>query len=538
MKKSVLFSILGIPSLLSVVFVLSRGSLEPGQLKATNTKPNIILIMGDDMGFSDLGCFGSEIKTPNLDQLAREGIRFQQFYNMAKCAPTRSTMLTGLYGRHEHSVPFSRLLHDAGYRTIMCGKNHMFPTIPEQMNFGAKWFDRSLTFWTCVKFFFDEEDESPFVINGDPIEIKDMEITRKPFFKTDVFTDYALRWMDEAVADGKPFFLYMPYHAAHFPIQARPEDIAKYRGTYMAGWDVLRQERFEKMKRERVIPEDCRLPPQGDLLHRNKGRYNNLEDDTVWRENFWRYRPWKSLSSDEMVKMDLEMSVYAGMIDRMDQNIGRILDKLKESDQMDNTLIMYLSDNGAEAQDYNQSLDLPPGHPDSYRSMHVTWSGLSNTPFRQYKWFGLGGGCNTHFIAHWGNEIPGGLITNQVGHVVDIAPTILEAAGVNYPTTFEERPVEPLHGLSLLPVLKGGKREEPEWFISGMPNFRMYRERDWKITRINNGEWMLFNLKNDYTEMNDVSADFPQVYDQMISNFEQAKEQVDLFDIWDYRRKN
>lgn len=504
----------------------------------THEKPNIILIMGDDMGFSDLGCFGSEIKTPNIDYLARQGIRFQQFYNMAKCSPTRSTMLTGLYGRYEQSVPVSRLLSDAGYRTIMCGKNHMVPSIPNAENFGAAAFERSLTFLGSNPYFFDKDDESPFYINGEKIAISEMEISRQPFFKTDVFTDYAIRWVEEAVSNDKPFFLYMPYHIAHFPIQARPEDIAKYRGRYMEGYDRLRQKRFEKMKREGVVPPDCKLSPAEDFLHNGKGKYNSKEDDPEWRDNLWRYHPWESLSPEKQDELDLEMAVFAGMIDRMDQNIGRIIATLRQLGQLDNTLIIYLSDNGAEAQDYNVSLDLPPGHPDSHRSMHAVWSSLSNTPFRQYKWFGLNGGCSTHFLAYWTGRIPGGTITNQVGHVVDITPTLLEIAGINYPAEYNGNSIEPLHGKSLLPVLEGERREDPEWFISGMPNFRMFRQDNWKITQMNGGEWMLFDLKNDYTELHDVSGSMPDFYERMILNYQEAVDQIDLFNIWEYRREH
>ncbi|MCK4922246.1 MAG: arylsulfatase [Bacteroidales bacterium] len=530
--------ILIISRVFSVFFILAHLTVAAytQDLNQVHEKPNIILIMGDDMGFSDLGCFGSEIKTPNLDYLARQGIRFRQFYNMAKCSPTRSTMLTGLYGRYEQSVPVSRLLSDSGYRTIMCGKNHMVPSIPDAEQFGAAAFDQSLTFWVSKPFFFNEEDESPFYINGKQVAIGDMEISRQPFFKTDVFTDYAIRWLTESVNDNQPFFLYMPYHVAHFPIQARPEDIARYRGKYMQGWDRLRQQRFEKMKKEGVVPEDCLLSPAEDFLHNGKGKYNSREDDPEWRDNFWRYRTWESLSPEEQDEMELEMAVFAGMIDRMDQNIGRIIESLHDLGQLDNTLIIYLSDNGAEAQDYNVSLDLPPGHPDSRRSMHAVWSSLSNTPFRQYKWFGLNGGCSTHFIAFWPGMIPSGSITNQVGHVVDITPTLLEVAGIDYPSSYKGDAVEPLHGKSLLPVLEGGRREDPEWFISGMPNFRMFRKGDWKITQVNGGAWMLFDLENDYTELHDLSGSMPEFRDKMILDYQEAVNQVDLFNIWEYRR--
>ncbi|AKJ65604.1 arylsulfatase [Kiritimatiella glycovorans] len=501
------------------------------------TRPNILLIMGDDIGFSDIGCYGSEIDTPNLDAMARSGLRFRQFYNMAKCAPTRSVLLTGLYGGYKNCAPFSRLLQANGYATAMFGKNHLVPTIPDYREFGARNFERSLTFWGCTDFFFRDDEGSPFELDGQKVPIADLKRSRDPFFKTDVMTDYALEFLDRTAEENKPFFLYMPYHTAHFPLQARPEDIAKYRDVYREGWDKLREKRFAKMKREGVVPEDCRLSPPEDLLHRGKGQFNSKDDWPERRKNVWRYREWDSLSASEQERMSLEMAVYAGMIDRMDQDIGRLLKKLREQGRLENTLVLYLSDNGACAQDYNIHYTKPPGHPESYRSPSVPWSNLSNTPFRQYKWFGLGGGCNTQFIV-MGPGVEGrNRITDQIGHVVDLAPTFLELTGTNYPETFQGRPAEPLHGRSLLPAFQGGRRPDDDAFISGMPSFRMMRRGEWKITKINNSEWQLYNLEKDYIEMEDVAAEHPEVRRRMAQQFEALEEEYDLFHIWRWRNE-
>ena len=297
-------------------------------------QPNVILIIADDIGFADLGSYGSEIETPNLDKLAYGGLRFTQFYNMSKCETTRSALHTGrfLEGKHiENAIPFSTLMADAGYYTAMVGKEHFRTWVPARC-FAVNAFQDSFAFWKINSFFVRPETgrfEYPFRLNGIPIAPEDMDVRRKPLFKTDVMTNYALNFIDKAFDQKKPFFLYIPYHVAHYPLQARPEDIAKYRGKYKVGWDKIREQRYNRQKELGVIPADTVLSPPEGNINQFRGPY---------RGNIYKYRPWDTLDAQEQDELDLEQAVFAAMIDRMDQNIGRILAKLDELKQRDNTL--------------------------------------------------------------------------------------------------------------------------------------------------------------------------------------------------------
>ncbi|MBZ0256243.1 sulfatase-like hydrolase/transferase, partial [bacterium] len=235
----------------------------PAQSQSDNKRPNVVLIMGDDIGFSDLGCFGSEIHTPNLDRLANNGVRFTQFYNMAKCNPTRSSLFTGLYlprKNANNAQPFSQMLRNAGYYTAMCGKEHFDEWVPEHCT-AEQCFDNQFVFAIGNPYFMppDGKTRSPYRLNGKKLDFKEIQVDNPPFFKTNVLTDYALRFLDNAEESGKPFLMYLPYHAAHYPLQVPEEDIAKYRGKYKKGWDVIRQQRYEKQKRLGVIPENATL---------------------------------------------------------------------------------------------------------------------------------------------------------------------------------------------------------------------------------------------------------------------------------------
>jgi arylsulfatase A-like enzyme len=381
--------------------------------KNESNKPNIILIMGDDIGFSDIGSYGSEINTPNLDRLAKNGIRFNQFYNMAKCNPTRSTLLTGLYqgGDNAVAVSLGNVMRSAGYKTIMSGKEHFDNWVPVHCRVDRS-FDEAFYYNTINEFFIPPNREfmNPFILNGKPLKVSEIKYDRNTFYKTDVVTDYALTWMNEAIDEDKPFFLYLPYHAAHYPLQAREEDIAKYRGKYKRGWDILRQERFERMKKIGIIPKGARLSPPEDNIHKFRGHPNGDEEI---RERIPLYRPWNKLSEKEKDDLDLEMAVFAAMVDRMDYNIGRIIKNLEENDQMNNTIILFLSDNGSCPYDSNRNFDHPPGGPASFRSLSAPWANLGNTPFRFYKQYGHEGGSRTHFIVHWPKNIQKGVITSS-----------------------------------------------------------------------------------------------------------------------------
>ncbi len=478
----------------------------------TPAKPNIILIMADDIGFSDIGCYGSEISTPNIDRLAENGLRFMTFYNMAKCNPTRSSLLTGLYTGGNGAVHIAQLTKKAGYFNIMSGKEHFDKWVPEYCK-AENVFDHSFYFWATTQYFLPPSGkfERPFYLEGKEIGADDIYHERSPMYKTDFITDYALRWLDEAIEKGGPFFLYLPYHAAHYPLQARPEDIARYRGKYMKGWDKLRAERFERAKKLGVLPEDAKLsPPEGNL---NKFRKPLIPAYTD-------YYPWESLTEAQKDSLDLEMAVYAAIIDRMDQNIGRVLQKLEEKGVLNNTLIMFLVDNGACPFYSNKIKDVPPGPANSYWSLRATWANLGNTPFRQYKQSGYEGGSHTPFIAFWPEVIAPGTITDQPGHVVDIAPTFLDLLGIAYPDSVNGFPTIPLHGSSLLPVFKGEKREEPGYFISGLEKHRMFRSGDYKIVRMNGGPWELYNIRKDPSETDSLAEEYDSKVKELATQYD------------------
>lgn len=485
--------------------------------KETET-PNIVIIMADDIGFSDIGCYGGEIETPNIDFLANGGMRFSTFYNMAKCNPTRSSLLTGLYNGGNGAVHLAHLTKQAGYTNIMSGKEHFDSWVPDYCK--AEYvFDKSFQFWATTEYFLPPSGafERPFYLNGRELAANEIEHTRSPMYKTDFITDYALKWLEDTFENQNPFFLYLPYHAAHYPLQARPEDIAKYRGTYRKGWDTLRQERFKRMQRMKILPENAKLSPAQGNLNTSRGPLIPSYTD---------YYPWESLSEAQQDSLDLEMAVYAGIIDRMDQNIGRVLDKLRQSGKLENTLILFLVDNGACPFYTNKIKDVQPGPSNSYWSLRSTWANLSNTPFRQYKQAGHEGGSRTPFIAYWQNKINPGTISAQPGHVVDIAPTLLEILQTQYPDSIDGHASLKLHGRSLLPIFKGEQREQPDYFISGLDKFRMFRKGDYKIVRLNGGSWELYNLKEDPTELNNLAVTFPEKLGQLKKDYHDLEPQM------------
>jgi len=473
-----------------------------------DNRPNIVLIMGDDIGFSDLSCYGGEIPTPNLDRLANQGIRFKQFYNMSKCETTRSVMLTGHYTGDNRSISIGRVLRDAGYYTIHSGKEHFMPWVPKS-EYAAPVFHESYTFWAANEFFIppDSTFERPFLLNGKQLHARDLFYKGDEFFKTDAFTDFALDRLANREDKDQPFFLYLPYGAAHYPLQARKEDIDKFRGKYRTGWDQLRQQRYEKMIDLGILDPKFQLSQPSANINKFRGHPKGDEDK---RAKIPLYRPWDTLSENEQEELDLEMAVFAAMVHRMDYNIGRIINYLETKGKLDNTLIMYLSDNGSCPYDSNRDFDFAPGDPAGYRTLSAAWANLGNTPFRYFKQYGHEGGAHTHFIAHWPKGIQAGQITNQPAHLVDIFPTILEACGLEYPFKINEIASLPLQGSSMLTIFQGKERSEPAAIVSGFQDrFRMYREGDWKIVNTNDKGWELYNVSDDLTETIDLSDSFP-----------------------------
>ncbi len=500
--------------------------------KTEMERPNIVLIMADDMGFSDLGCYGGEIRTPNLDSLAEGGLRFTNFYNNALCSPTRASLLTGVYPQQggggsnstkmQNCVTLADVLKTAGYHTLMSGKwhHHQDAGLPVERGFDRFY---GLISGCCNYFnpgkqrpgenkpgkkmsFPEEKRMRPWAI--DDKVIKPFTPKDKNFYTTDAFTDQALEYLDRYGSDDKPFFLYLPYTAPHYPLQAWPEDIEKYRGEYMGGWDELRQRRYERMVEMGIVEKQWGLSPSDSP-------------------------PWDEVDNKEA--WDLQMAVYAAMIDRMDQNIGRVIEKVESMGQRDNTLFLFLSDNGSTAEDFHFTPDVSPGPMESYHTVDQPWANMSNTPFRLYKFFNHEGGISTPLIASWPGCIDeDGALTHQDGHIIDIMATLLDVAGAEYPDSISGQRIVPLEGKSLLPVLQGERREGHKALYWKTGNSRAVIKGGWKLVQFGDeiasvseeqGPWELYYRPNDRCELNDLAADRPDKVEELSRDW----------DIWNCR---
>lgn len=458
-------------------------------------RPNIVLIMGDDIGWSDIGCFGSEIETPNLDKIGMGGVRFAQGYNMAKCNPTRSSMMTGTFlGSKSSSQSLGGLMTQAGYTTLTSGKEHYDSWVPNRCK-AMNSFDKSFTHYGGAGPFFSH-NAITFHLDERKLEHSEVEAnTSKPYYKTNAITDYALRFLDETKGDEKPFFLYVAYESAHYPLHALKEDFAKFSGRYKVGWDVIRQKRFEKQKRLGMIPKDTRLSP----AHALKPHV---------------YLPWDQVPEEEKQDLDDQMAGFAAMVHCLDRNVGRLVTKLKELDQYENTLIVYLSDNGSCPFERNKN-QLHPTDPTSYRSLDSPWSNVGNTPFRLYKQNGHEGGSRTHMMAHWPAVIKPGMICHEPTHLVDFMPTFLELAKGTYPKQCEGEPTPVLDGRSLVPLFQGKSRPPHPIILTGWTEKkRMIRSGDWVAVTVD-GNWELYDIEKDPTQLDDLAEAMPEKMKQL-----------------------
>ena len=458
-------------------------------------RPNIVLIMCDDMGFSDIGCYGGEIRTPHIDRLAAEGMRFSQFYNNAKCTTTRASLVTGLYPRRqgkllkENMVTIPEVLDAAGYYSVLSGKWHLGSTAPTRPS--DRGFDNYYGLLDgCCNFHDPSLPDPPF--KGGRVRWfgqDDVRITEFPadFYTTDAFTDYAVSTIDQAVADEKPFFLHVCYTAPHYPLHAQPEDIARYRGRYLDGWESLRRRRHQRQVEMQLIDPLWDLP----------------EPDPEVAD-------WASLENKEY--FDHLMAVYAAMIDRMDQNIGRILDQLDRHQIADNTVVMFLSDNGGCA-------ELPggidperiPGVKEYYTCCGPGWAFAQNTPFRRFKQWVHEGGISTPFIVRWPDVVEAGTWCRDVGHIIDILPTCAEIAGAKYPEQYAGQQILACEGLSLRPLLDGQTRPGHDTLYWEWSGNRAIRQGNLKLSWDKKvRDWELYNVKRDRTEMHNLAAEHPE----------------------------
>ena len=493
-------------------------------------RPNIIVILVDDMGYSDIGCFGSEIRTPNLDSLAEGGLRFSQMYNSARCCPSRAALLTGLNPHQagvghmvanlgvpeyqgylkDNAVTIAEALKADGYSTFMSGKWHVggdynladpdswTPSAPGFPTPTQRGFDRYFGILTGAgNFYFPKTlmDQDTLV------PLTDLD----DFYLTDAISDNAVSMIGEGVAQDSPFFMYVAYTAPHWPLHAHEEDMARYEGQYRGGWEELRTSRHEKLKSEGVVdekweisPRDADSPPWDDV------------DDPDWQ--------------------DIRMAVYAAQIDRVDQGVGRILDALRSAGVDDNTLIMFLSDNGGCAEFLAEDSSLPqpsrysgvnpdgtpmvvgnipglrPGGAETFMSYDLPWANASNTPFRRFKRWTHEGGISTPFILSWPARIREPGIVHSPIHLIDIMPTCLDAAGAGHPTERAGQQTIPLEGESVLPAIerRNWARERPiVWEHEGS---RAVRQGQWKLVSAIGGGWELYDMEQDRTELNDLYA--------------------------------
>lgn len=506
-------------------------------------RPNILLIMSDDMGYSDLGCFGSEIATPRLDALAANGLRFTQFYNGARCCPTRASLLTGLYPHQvgmgfmvrnvsmgpgytgdlsRNGVTIAEVLRASGYHTGMVGKWHVARS--HSMADTSNWpVQRGFeSFYGTIRgfgSFYDPESltrQNTFITPAN-----DPEYRSESYYYTDAISDNAISFLRRSAGTEQPFFLYVAYTAAHWPLQAPESEIEKYRGRYDRGYDAIRRSRVERLRRLGLMdPQWTPAPTIGD----------------------WEKQPNKAWETRNM-------ETYAAMIDRMDQGIGRIVDQLKADGRLDNTLILFLQDNGACAEpswrkpikqeaphdlspmgsDALQTRSTPPmqtrdghwvrsgpgamaGPADTYVGYGELWANVANTPFREYKHWVHEGGISTPLIAHWPEGIRrdrrGGL-EPQVGHIIDIMATCVDLAGADYPSDFNGHRIKPLEGVSLAPAFSGRELERKQPLFWEHESNRAVRDGHWKLVAVENGPWELYDMTLDRTEMHDLSARYP-----------------------------
>ena len=472
-------------------------------------RPNIILILADDMGYSDLGSYGGEIETPNLDKLAYNGVRFTHAYNTSRCCPTRASILTGLYqhqvgygsmdsdlgypsyqGRfREGVVTVAQLLQEAEYRTMMLGKWHLGHE--EAYHPLARGFDEmygipkggGVYFYPCVG-----RDRQVYLN-------KEQVIPDETWYSTDAFTDYAIQFAEEAISDSQPFFMYLAYIAPHFPLQAWPEDIEKYRGKYSKGYAFYRNQRFEKQKELGILSADTVLSPP-------------------------EYNDWDAIENKD--HEDHKMAVYAAQMDRMDQNIGRLIDSLQEQEVLDNTVILFLSDNGAVNSELNDFPDAELGSRDSWSAYGKSWGNVSNTPYRKYKAMTHEGGIITPMIVHWpdGIKTPG-KITHEPVHIVDMLPTLLAMAETSYPSTYQGHTLPPLTGTDFMPLVHGGKQASDKTMFFEHNGNRAVRVGNLKAVQLHKKSWELYDLSSDPTELNNLAETQPDNLRRMQSAYSQ-----------------
>ncbi|MDO8540356.1 MAG: arylsulfatase [Opitutaceae bacterium] len=486
-------------------FLLAATSLALAAAPAS--RPNIVVIMADDMGYSDIGCFGSEIPTPNLDALAAGGVRFTQFYNTGRCCPTRASLTTGLYPHQagighmtadqglpgyrgtlsENAVSIAEVLRPAGYFTAMTGKWHM--SSKEGSTPWTRGFDRSLS-GVAGGVYFPQKNGVLF-LDGKSIPHTSPELPAG-WYSTDLWTDFGLRFIDEARAAKKPFFLYVAHNAPHFPLQAPEADIARFRGKYRAGWDKLAAERHQRQLASGLVDRAWKRAPRPE-----------------------RVQAWDSLSEAERDRFDTIMAVYAACVSHIDTAVGRLVAGLKQRGELDNTLILFFSDNGGNPEaGPNGRLEGPgaPGSAESTLFCGESWAWMQNTPLRRYKHFNDEGGISAPFIAHWPSGIKArGEFRRDPAHLIDVMATCIDLGGAKYPSSRDGKPVQSFEGVSLAPAFAGRPLGRPTPLFGEHEGNACVRDGDWKLVRVGyDAAWELYHIGRDRGEQNNLATSQPE----------------------------
>jgi arylsulfatase len=497
------------------------------------TRPNVVFILADDLGYSDLGCYGGEIATPNLDYLAHNGLRFTQFYNTSRCWPTRGALLTGYYAQqiHRDKLPqamgggqgvrqkWARLLPDflksVGFRNYHSGKWHIDGKVLD----GG--FDRSLDMRNQGNFFTAKGNS----IDDVPVQPPADE---SGYYSTIATADHAIECLKDHAANhaAKPFFHYLAFIAPHFPLHALPEDIAKYRDRYLEGWEKLREARFSRQREMGLVTTTL-----SELEHEVGPPYEFPEAIArLGLGELNRPLPWGELTDEQRRFQATKMAIHAAMIDRMDQEIGRVIVQLKAMGAYDNTLIFFASDNGASAEimvrDGGHDPSAPPGSAASYLCLGPGFSSACNTPFRRHKTWTHEGGCATPLIVHWPAGIAArGELRHTPAHVIDFVPTVLELVGVEKPTEWDGEPIPEAPGRSLLPAFKEDVTIERKclwWLHEG---HRAIRVGDWKLVAARDTPWELYDLTTDRAEQNNLAAKLPDKVQELADLWQQQTDE-------------
>jgi arylsulfatase len=475
------------------------------------------------MGWSDIGCYGSEIPTPHLDQLAQKGLRFTQFYNTGRCSPTRASLMTGHYPhqagmghldgtvrpRHpgfqgklvDSSVTMAEVLQQAGYFTAMTGKWHM-----GQQHGTPPWkrgFSRSLNLQAGGVHFSNQGGEkggAKLYLNGEEKALNDPLFG--DWYGAFHWANWGLKFIDEARAEKKPFFLYLAHCAPHFPLMAPDEDIERYRGKYLVGWDQLREQRYRRQIEMGLID------PKWPLSDR--------EPTTP---------AWDEVSQTEKDRFDHMMAIYAAMIDTMDRSVGTVVEGLRERGELDNTIILFLSDNGgnAESGPNGRYEGDHPGGPNSNVFLGQNWATLNNTPFRKWKHFVHEGGSASPLIVHWPAGVAESLqgkLYHEPAHLIDIMATVVDLTGARYPQEFNGHAIEPMEGISLKPALSGAPLQRSVPIFFNHEDNKAVRDGDWKLVALKGKPWELYNMRDDRSELHDLASQHPERVQHMAAQYD------------------